>query len=399
MKSIAKALVVTLAGWSIQSVFGQTVFPQPSLTIDGTVNATAIDSHGRLIFGGSFTHVNGYALSRLARLNADLTLDTTWNPNVVGTSSVGNTVDVIAVYNGSVYFGGHFTEVAGAPRNALAAVDEETGTLKVWNPNLTGDASSSNGSVNSLIVENDTLYIGGYFIAVGGQPRSNLGAVDFVNGIATSWNPNPDGPIFSMTAATDGTIYVAGDYGSIGVSQTDLTPGVAAIDPLTGQRSAWTFTADGQIYGVARVGGKVYLGGDFRTINGNAHPNAAVVDAITGVDSSWNPAINSTVLRFFLDGKVLYATGYFDIVSGQVRNSVAAFDASSGQLTGWDANLQPEGASANSVSSSGALVFLGGNFTSVHGQLLENLVALTTYTEEVFSNDFECIPTPPSFCQ
>jgi trimeric autotransporter adhesin len=109
--------------------------------------------------------------------------------------------------------------------------------------------------------------------------------------------------------------------------------------------------------------------------------------------------VNSTVLGFYLVGNVLYMTGDFVAVSGQVRNSIAAFDATSGHLSAWDANLQPTDAPIGSVSSNGGLIFVGGEFSGAAGQPVQNLAALTAYTEGIFQSAFECVPAPPVFCQ
>jgi trimeric autotransporter adhesin len=235
MKAALLFLLASMMVIAPHAPHGQVLLQQPNLTMDGIVKATAIDSRGRVVFGGTFTHVNGQPLSRLARLNTDLTLDTTWNPNVVGDSSVANGVYVISSYGGSIYFGGAFTQVGSISRNALAAVDEESGALTDWNPNVLGDQDGLHGTVNSLVIENNTIYLGGYFYSVGGQQRNNLGAVDPIQGAANDWNPNPDGPMFSMTAASDGKIYVVGDFGYLGNSRFS---GIAAIDPNTGLPSS-----------------------------------------------------------------------------------------------------------------------------------------------------------------
>ena len=47
---------------------------------DNGVYTTSIQSDGRIIIGGDFSTYNGTARNRIARINADGTLDATFNP-------------------------------------------------------------------------------------------------------------------------------------------------------------------------------------------------------------------------------------------------------------------------------------------------------------------------------
>jgi hypothetical protein len=64
--------------------------------------------------GGNFTTVNGTARNRIARMNADGSLDTAFNP----TGGMNSNVDAIAIdSSGKPYVGGFFTTVNGTARN------------------------------------------------------------------------------------------------------------------------------------------------------------------------------------------------------------------------------------------------------------------------------------------
>src|SRR5215475_1868913 len=59
-------------------------FPNVHFTKPGLVLATAIQPDGKIIIGGNFSTVNGVVRNNLARLNADGSLDQSWNPNADG---------------------------------------------------------------------------------------------------------------------------------------------------------------------------------------------------------------------------------------------------------------------------------------------------------------------------
>jgi hypothetical protein len=86
------------------------------------VNAIALDSSGKPIVGGNFTTVNGTPRNRIARLNTDGTLDTTFNPG----SGMDNRVEAIALDSSSkLLVGGAFTKVNNITRNRIARLNTD----------------------------------------------------------------------------------------------------------------------------------------------------------------------------------------------------------------------------------------------------------------------------------
>jgi len=55
--------------------------------VNGTVNAIAIQSDGKIVIGGAFTQVSGTVRNNIARLTTTGALDPTFNPNANGTIS------------------------------------------------------------------------------------------------------------------------------------------------------------------------------------------------------------------------------------------------------------------------------------------------------------------------
>jgi hypothetical protein len=87
-----------------------------------------VQADGKVIIGGQFTTVAGTARNRIARLNADGTLDSTFDPNA------NDDVRSTAVQaDGKVIIGGFFTTVGGTARNNIARIDNgaATGSLSV----------------------------------------------------------------------------------------------------------------------------------------------------------------------------------------------------------------------------------------------------------------------------
>ena len=107
---------------------------------NGTVRVVVVQPDGKILIGGDFTTLspNGGAAvtrNRIARLNADGTLDTAFNPNANGTLSA------IAVQSdGKVLVGGLFSganSIGGQTRNRIARLDATTGLADSFDPNAT----------------------------------------------------------------------------------------------------------------------------------------------------------------------------------------------------------------------------------------------------------------------
>jgi uncharacterized delta-60 repeat protein len=103
----------------------------PGSGVDNTVWAIALRPDGKAIIGGDFTTVKGLACNYLARLNIDGTGDTSFNPG----SGANGTVHSIAVQpDGKVAIGGYFTSVNGSSRNRIARLNADGSLDSSFNP-------------------------------------------------------------------------------------------------------------------------------------------------------------------------------------------------------------------------------------------------------------------------
>ncbi len=169
---------------------------------DGSVNALALGPAGEIYLGGGFTSIGGVTRQRLAKLNGDGSLDTSWQPQA------NSTVSALLVDGGNVYAGGSFSTASGAPRRSLARFDASTGALSNWAPGGVGPGVvTGSSSVFALAKAQDGgILAGGSFRVLGGAYRSNAGKVDPVTGVADAlWNPSLDTPVYALLAGYGNT--------------------------------------------------------------------------------------------------------------------------------------------------------------------------------------------------
>src|SRR5438094_432653 len=114
------ALIASCGVAQAQSL--DTSFNAPAFTGDDTfrpagVWAIAVQSDGKILVGGEFRLVGGTPRTGLARLNADGTLDETFD------ARADCCVRKVILRNSLLLVAGGFTTIGGAARNGLAKID------------------------------------------------------------------------------------------------------------------------------------------------------------------------------------------------------------------------------------------------------------------------------------
>jgi len=135
-------------------------------TVNGVVSAITLQSDGKIIVGGQFGQVNGVTRNYIARLNADGTLDTGFNPNP------NSSVLAIALQpDGKIVVAGFFLEIAGASQPYLARLNPD-GTA------VTSFSTAVNGAVDKfLFIEFYGFFLAGSFTNLGAGSVSGFGVI------------------------------------------------------------------------------------------------------------------------------------------------------------------------------------------------------------------------------
>lgn len=161
----------------------------------------------------------------------------------------------------------------------------------------------------------------------------------------------------------------------------ERTPAMVTADALP------TTQIDGIVWEQAIVGNTVYAGGEFA----NARPagakpgtsqtprsNLLAYDLVTGVlKTGFAPVVNGRIKSMAVspDKSKLYIGGTFTTVNGQARNRVAAFNVADGSL---DADFKPTvNSDVNAIAVNAQAVYLGGLFSSVNGVARTRLAAVS----------------------
>lgn len=203
-----------------------------------------------------------------------------------------------------------------------------------------------------------------------------------------------DGVVWDQAIVGD-TVYAVGDFDNArpagsppGTGETPRS-NVLAYDVTTGELLP-EFVADtnAQVKTVTAApdGSRVYIGGQFTSVNGTARYRLAALDPATGaVVAGFNAITDYTVNDLAATATTVYAGGAFNYAgpgAATPRTKLAAFSAADGSLLPW-APAADHTVQAVLVGPGEERVFAGGHFTHVSGADAYGLVALHPATGAV----------------
>jgi uncharacterized delta-60 repeat protein len=302
------------------------------------VSSLVVQADRKILVGGNFTTLGGQPRNRVGRLNADGTLDSTFTP------VASDAVYSLAVQaDGKVLVGGSFTALGGQPRNYLGRLNAD-GTL---DPTFNLGAGGDYPSVASLAVQADgKILVGGYFTALGEQPRNSIGRLNADGTLDDTFNPrvNSYGDVYSLTVQADGKILVGGSFYTLGGQPRNSLGRLNADGTLDSTFNPGASSSVSSVYSLAvQTDGKILVGGFFTTLGGQTGNYLGNylgrLNADGTPDTTFNLGADWTVFSLAVqaDGKILVG-GAFTTLGEQSRNRLGRLNASdpATQSLNWD---------------------------------------------------------------
>lgn len=230
-----------------------------------------------------------------------------------------------------------------------------------------------NGVVWSQVTVGDVVYATGSFTkarppgAAAGTSevdRGNLLAYNITTGeLLTSFRPSLNAQGRFITASPDGTrVYVTGDFTSVDGKARNR---IAAFDTATGALVAgFAPSLNNSGRALAATNSTVYVGGLFTAANGVARSRLAALSATTGAVLSWAPTADAEVTAMVMapDLSRVVVAGRFTQLSGASYYGIGSLDATSGALRPWSASFPVRNAGVNA-----AITSLTADATTVYG--------------------------------
>ena len=355
----------------------------------GFVRSVAAQSSGKLIIVGHFSSIGGTSYGKIARLNTDGSVDTTFNAGQSGFN--GNALVVRVLSDDSILVGGDFGDYNGNSVDALVKLSADG----VLDATFTSNVDAASSQVHEIFVDSDgKIYIGGEF--------SNY--IARLNGDGTtdsSFSAVFNNRVVSIKKDSNGKLLVGGWFNELNASPCN--PGIVRLNSDGSLDSTFTTEGSGlddKVQAVAvQSNNKVVVGGWFSQLNGelcngivrfNADGTKDTsFDVGAGIGDNTNDWEDPRVQHILLSssGDVL-CTGGFTAFGAKAAFGFAKL-SSTGEM---DTSAMLFRYTAFGINDGGDDMYDGGNFLNTN---------LTQSWEDVQNNSANrglCIPYTHSAC-
>ena len=288
----------------------------------------------------------------------------------------------LASSGASLFVGGRFSALGGQPRRDLVAVRISTGEVLPWAPDATrlgcefifGQQFCHDSNLTALAADASNVYIAMRFFA-------SIGYLVEVRALARAtgalvWANDLNGTVNALAVA-DTVLYVGG--------HSD-TPGrnVIPLRIANGAEIPWGAPVDGETFALQVTPQGLAVGGQFTSLGGQPRNNLAMLDFATGLATGWNPGADAPVRSLAFAGNTLFCGGDFANLGGQPRSRLASVALDTGTPDAWNPCAN---ATVRSLVFDQGVLFAGGDFTTIGGQPRSSLAAVNPATGSVLPLD------------
>lgn len=295
------------------------------LGADWIVFAIALQPDGKILVGGNFDTFDGLPRSGVTRLNDDGSQDLTFSPGSgLGTNGPAKTINAFALQpDGRIVIAGQFSSYDGTARNCIARLNAD-GSL---DPTFDPGSGAANGDIRDMVRQSDgKLVIAGGFTHYNGVSRPRFTRVngDGSLDVDFSTGDGPDSFVLALALQPDGRILLGGffdSYDQVVVRDVARVHPDGTLDGAYGSIPG-AFGLDNGIYDIVlQVDGKLIIGGLFSEFDGTPRNNVArlegggstSVDGVASVQEplrAWpNPTSDALMVAGAISGTILDLQG------------------------------------------------------------------------------------------
>ncbi len=337
--------------------------------VNNYINAIELQADGKIIVGGYFTTSSGFYLSKIARLNPDGTIDTSFNPGF----GVNNTVNTVAVQpDGKIIIGGSFTAVNNISRVRIARLNTDGSLDNSFNAGMEVSSDATTKLDKVLLQPDGKVLIAGDFVSVKGSPQRYFARLNEDGSLDAGFNAGSgaDNIVSYLLLQPDGKVVLAGDFETINEVSSRHIARLNADGTLDN-----TFVpgsgADGKIATLALFpDGNIVAAGSFTSYSDVECQNLVQVTSVGKLNTQYNITKgNSSKVKALLiqpDGKILIG-GSFSAVTTLPRNHVARLNKTGTLDKNFNSGTGPDDfVNALALQADGKVI-IGGNFTTING--------------------------------
>ncbi len=346
----------------------------PGNGADSWVLAIAVQPDGRILVGGSFTYFDGQPTNRIVRLNADGSRDTGFD---IGSGADG-TVRAFAVQpDGRILLGGDFDTYNGVPAMGLARLNVDGSLDTGFN---TGDGIT--GSVKAVALQDDgRILVGGGLGMYDSTDCPNIIRLTESGALDGTFDPGtgPNGDVNRIVVQPDQHVLFAGMFSEFNEAPHEpvvrLDPN-GALDPSFTRADLSTTWLTG--LGL-RPDGSIMVSGQFYQIDGEPFPSVARLNADGSLDATFNTGSGAASLvrdlAVYPDGQTI-VTGDFSFFNGYPQGYVARLNDDGGVDLTFNTQTGCNGAVLRTLLDAEGRIIAVGSFDGYNGLMHQGIVRL-----------------------
>ena len=192
------------------------------------------------------TQTGSEAHNSVFRLNADGSHDRSWRVGFVSSENVGFTAsyDLKRLPDGKILVGGTlFTNGSNSPAG-VARINADGSIDNTFELNTISSTYEFPRVEDLHVLPNGKIVAGGLFSSIGGFSQSNIARLNSNGGFDQSFAANTDGTVFEVAADTTGKVVIGGDFEHVnGTPRTGLARLLS--EPVV-HRTPYDFDGDGK---------------------------------------------------------------------------------------------------------------------------------------------------------
>jgi uncharacterized delta-60 repeat protein len=353
-----------------------------AVSTTGTVRAIKRQPDGKILIGGIFEMVNGVRRTNIARLNADGSLDNTFNvPPGLFSFSPSYVYDIDLQSNGKILVARYIFPGLSPALNEQFGSISDGGVLRLNSDGSLDEsfATIPTGLMISLKVDPDNnILIGGWFDNTMVPP---FGTGSFARllpngGLDTAFLPQeqPLGSVYDIAIQPDDKILISGLFANVGGIPRN---GIVRYN-ADGTLDESYFSILQNVHALGLTGdGKIYAGGNFPLGGGNVNTNLARLNADGSIDSTFVGLVNAPVRDLIVqtDGKVIVG-GDFTRVYSNDAGRIARINPNGSFDPTFDTGTGASGSIYALEDQTDGKILAGGQFLDFDGAEKLSLVRL-----------------------
>jgi uncharacterized delta-60 repeat protein len=247
-----------------------TTNPVSGAIVPGTINEVVRQPDGKYIIGGDFTAINGAPASRLARLEANGTVDAVFTAACAADGPVSS---LVLQPDGRVLVGGRFTTLAGSTHAYVGRLLPTGGTDPLFSPTSSVGTATYGVSDIQLQSNGQLIVVGNFNMRGAGFSEQRIARLNGTNGqYDPSFQyavPTSDTSPHTILLQPDGKLLVAANGPSYrrAFMLMRLQPNGTVDNTFSSLESSFTADLNGLALDAA---GRIYAGGMFQDGPGNS---------------------------------------------------------------------------------------------------------------------------------